>query len=111
MRLLAVTVTSVVEALGEGATLAVVFMAVEVLSSRKAPASTGVPIRCGTYGQRRRTGSPACHYILLALAVVAGTRCYLNAVSVGYFAAECRARVTSRIHSQVLRFSYACSSG
>jgi hypothetical protein len=34
-----------------------------------------------------------------------------NNVSVGYFAAECRARVTARIHSQVLRFSFPCASG
>ena len=34
-----------------------------------------------------------------------------NNVSVGTFAAECRARGTARIHSQVLRFSFPCASG
>ncbi len=33
-----------------------------------------------------------------------------NNVSVGTFAAECRARVTARIHSQVLRLSFPCAS-
>jgi len=32
-------------------------------------------------------------------------------VSVDTFAVECRARVTARIHSQVLRFSFSCASG
>ena len=67
-------ITSVVEALSEGATLAVVFMAVEEPVQRKAPVN-GVPIRCRTYGQQRRAGSITClatalFISLLALAVL-----------------------------------------
>ena len=32
-------------------------------------------------------------------------------MSVGYFAARCKALVTARIHSQVLSFSFPCASG
>jgi ATP-binding cassette subfamily B protein/subfamily B ATP-binding cassette protein MsbA len=52
---------------------------------------------------------------LLALAVLLqglqSLSRFANNVSVGYFAAECRARVTARIHSQVLRLSFPCASG
>ena len=119
-RLLAVTlITSVVEALSEGATLAVVFMAVEVLSSTEGsrfnwsthPLQDIWPAAASWLNNLPAT---SLFISLLALAVLLQglqslTR-YFNAVSVGYFAAECRARVTALIHSQVLRFSYACSS-
>ncbi len=36
---------------------------------------------------------------------------FANTMSVGTFAAECRAQVTARIHSQVLRFSFPSASG
>ena len=112
-------ITSVVEALSEGATLAVVFMAVEVLSSAE-----GSRFNWSTHPLQdiwpavaswlNNLPATTLFISLLALAVLLQglqslTR-YFNAVSVGYFAAECRARVTSRIHSQVLRFSFACSS-
>jgi subfamily B ATP-binding cassette protein MsbA len=52
---------------------------------------------------------------LLALAVLLqalqSLSRFVNNVSVGTFAAECRAKVTARIHSQVLRLSFACASG
>ena len=35
---------------------------------------------------------------------------FANKVSVSYFAAECKALVTTRIHSQVLRLSFPCAS-
>lgn len=112
--------SSLVEAFTEGATLAVVFLAVEVLS---APAGTPFswasnPILSRVPGAANwLNGLPATAVFasLLALAVLLQalqslTR-FLSQVSVGYFAARCKALVTARIHSQVLGFSFPCASG
>ena len=112
--------SSLVEAFTEGATLAVVFLAVEVLS---APAGTPFNWASNPIVSRLSAaanwlnGLPATGVFasLLALAVVLQalqslTR-FLNLVSVGYFAARCKALVTARIHSQVLSFSFPCASG
>lgn len=108
------------EAFTEGATLAVVFLAVEVMS---APAGTPfhwasnpivgrLPAAANWLNGLPATGVFAT---LLALAVLLQalqslTR-FVSLVSVGYFAARCKALVTARIHSQVLSFSFPCASG
>jgi len=120
-RLLAVNLgSSVVEALSEGATLAVVFLAVEVLA---APEGTRFnwstnpllglwPAASNWLNSLHAT---ALFISLLALAVLLqglqSLSQFVNKVSVGYFSAECRAQVTAQIHSQVLRFSFSCASG
>jgi ATP-binding cassette, subfamily B, bacterial MsbA len=112
--------SSVLEALSEGATLAVVFLAVEVLA-----APDGTPLNGSTNPVLSWWPAPtswlnalpptALFISLLALAVLLqalqSLGRFANNVSVGSFAAECRARVTARIHSQVLRFSFPCASG
>lgn len=111
--------SSLVEALSEGATLGVVFLAVEVLS---APAgtpfdwSTNALVAWWPEMATWLNGLPstALFISLLTMAVllqgVQSLTRYLNLVSVGYFAARCRALVTARIHSQVLSFSFPCAS-
>jgi subfamily B ATP-binding cassette protein MsbA len=112
--------SSVVEAFSEGATLAVIFLAVEVLS---APADEAFNWASNPIVDRWPvavawlSGLPATGVFvsLLALAVLLQalqslTR-FLNQLSVGYFAARCRALVTARIHSQVLGLTYPCASG
>jgi ATP-binding cassette subfamily B protein/subfamily B ATP-binding cassette protein MsbA len=120
-RLIALNLSSsLIEALSEGATLGVVFLAVQVLS---APA--GQPFDWGVHALVAwwpalvtwLNGLPATTLFisLLGLAVllqgVQSLTRYLNLVSMGYFAARCRALVTARIHSQVLSFSFPCASG
>lgn len=112
--------SSLVEAFTEGATLAVVFLAVEVLSAPAGspfnwasnPILSRLPAAANWLNGLPTTGVFAS---LLALAVLLQalqslTR-FLNLVSVGYFAARCKALVTARIHSQVLSFSFPCASG
>ena len=112
--------SSVVEALSEGATLAVVFLAVEVLSSPEGSRfnwSTHPLLSLWPAAATWLNRQPATTLFisLLALAVLLqalqSLSRFANNVSVGYFAAECRARVTARIHSQVLRLSFPCASG
>jgi subfamily B ATP-binding cassette protein MsbA len=120
-RLIALNLSSsLIEALSEGATLGVVFLAVQVLS---APA--GQPFDWGVHALLAwwpalvtwLNGLPATTLFisLLGLAVllqgVQSLTRYLNLVSMGYFAARCHALVTARIHSQVLSFSFPCASG
>jgi ATP-binding cassette, subfamily B, bacterial MsbA len=119
-RLVTLNVTSnLVGALSEGGTLAVVFLAVEVLSAsagtdfdwRTVPGPGWIPVLAGWLN-----GLPSTSVFLglLVLAVLLQalqslTR-YLNQVSVGYFAARCRADVTKLIHGQVLKMSFSCAS-
>lgn len=119
-RLIAVNlVSSLVEALSEGVTLAVIFLAVEALSTPAGQAFNwaGNPI----FGRlpvaaALLSGLPPVAVIasLLATAVLMQAlqsfARYINLVSVGFFAARCRALVTARIHHQVLSLSFACAS-
>jgi ATP-binding cassette, subfamily B, bacterial MsbA len=111
--------SSVVEAFSEGATLGVVFLAVEVLSAPAAGFNWASNPLVGWWPAAVAwlNGLPAIAVFLslLALAVLLQalqslTR-FLNQVSVGYFAARCRALVTARVHNQVLSFSFPCASG
>ena len=111
--------SSLVEAFSEGATLAVIFLAVEVLSNPSAQGFdwTVNPLVAwwpALAGWLNTLPASALFISLLAIAVFlqalqSFTR-FLGLVSVGYFAARCRALVTARIHSQVLRFSFPCAS-
>ena len=111
--------SSLVEAGTEGATLGVVFLAVEVLSAPKAGFNwaTNPLVNWWPAAATWLNGLPATAVFLslLALAVLLqglqSLSRFLNQVSVGYFAARCRALVTARIHSQVLSLSYPCASG
>lgn len=119
-RLIAITLgSSLVEAFSEGASLAIVFMAIQVLS---APVDTPFnwlsnPLVAWWPAAILWLNSlPATSLFmsLLALAVLLQAlqsfSRYLNKLSVAYFAAHCRAVVTARIHSQVLSFSFPCAS-
>lgn len=113
-------ISSLAEALSEGVTLGVVFLAVQVLS---APAGkpydwTDQPLVAWWPSLAAWLNGlpPSTLFIsLLALAVlmqgIQSLSRYLNLVSTGFFAARCRALVTARIHSQVLSFSFPCASG
>jgi len=111
--------SSVLQAFSEGATLAMVFLAVEVLSARGDGLNWASNPLVGWWpaaaGLLNETSSTTLFLSLLALAVLLqalqSLTSFLNQVSVGYFGARCRALVTARIHSQVLRLSYPCASG
>ena len=109
--------TSLVEAFSEGATFGVIFLAVGLLSSpgpmnwSSNPLVGRIPALADWMNGLPRT--PLFLGLLgLALALQAAqslTR-YLNGVSLGYFAAACRAAITARIHSQILSFTFPCAS-
>ena len=96
--------SSLVEAFSAGATLAVIFLSVETLSD---PEALPVPWL--------RDMPPTTIFLtLLGLAVILqalqSISRFLNKLSVGYFAARCRALITACVHSQVLSFTYPCAS-
>ena len=112
--------SSLLEAASEGATFGVIFLAVELLSgsqSRTAAAWASKPLIGSLPGLAQlMAGLPVTPLFLglLALAVLLQalqslTR-YVGLVSVGYFAARCRALITARIHAQILRLSFPCAS-
>ncbi len=109
--------TSLVEAFSEGATFGVIFLAVGLLSSAgpmnwaSNPLVGRIPALAEWMNGLPRT---PLFLGLLALALLlqaaqSFTR-YLNGVSLGYFAASCRAAITARIHSQILSFTFPCAS-
>jgi subfamily B ATP-binding cassette protein MsbA len=111
--------SSLVGAFSEGGTLAVVFLGVQVLSAPEgAPFNWASNPLVGSWPMAvawlNALPAKTVFLSLLALAVLLQalqslTR-FLNAVSVGYFAARCQTLVTPRIHSQVLNLSFPCSS-
>lgn len=120
-RLLVVNVGgSLVEALSEGATLAVVFLAVEALSApltqpfnwADKPILGRLP---GAVDVLTALPASGAFVLLLAVAVLLqalqSLARFVSSVSVGYFAARCNALVKAHIHSQVLQFSFPCASG
>ena len=111
--------SSLVEAVSEGGTMAIVFFAVKVLS---APESSPITFSNQTFLARwpelvtlmNGLSGSQLFLILLALAVLlqalqSYTK-FLNNLSTSYFSARCRAIVTARIHSQLLSLKYACAS-
>lgn len=112
--------SSLTEAASEGATFGVIFLAVELLSgtrSRSAVAWASKPVVGMLPGLPELLASLPTTPLFLGLlglavllqAVQSFTR-YVGLVSVGYFAARCRALITSRIHGQILRLSFPCAS-
>lgn len=120
-RLIAINLgSSVLEAVGEGGTLGLVFLSIKVLSAPK-----GAPFNWGSHSLLawwpalanwlNTQPASALFLGLLGLAVLlqalqSFTK-FLNGLSTSYFAARCRASVMARIYSQVLAMSFSCASG
>lgn len=117
--LLANIVSGFGEALTEGATLGVVYLAVEVVSDtsknlaelNKDSVLAAIP---NLLEWISLTPAPLVFSILLVLAVglqsLQSLARYIGLISVGYFGARCKALITSKIHSQILSFSFPCAS-
>lgn len=108
---LTVVVTSLISALCEGITLAIIFLAVEVLS---APDQLQVISLPGFASVPLPFSGGALVVFLMCCAVFAqatqSVMRYGNKVSIAYLAARCKSRVTSIVHQQVMNLSFACSS-
>ena len=92
------------EALNEGLSLALIFVAVRLLSGAAPPpwlAPVSLPPR-------------PLFLLLIGVAILLqglqSLMRYGNAVAVGLFAARCRARITTALHRQILGLSFACAS-
>ncbi|WP_255441630.1 MULTISPECIES: ABC transporter ATP-binding protein [unclassified Synechococcus] len=109
--------TNLLQAISEGGTLALIFLAVEALgkaeeiSWRTNPLVGRIPALADAL---QGLPGPVLFLVLLggavALQVLQSLAQYLNGLSVGWFAARCRARITSLIHGQILGFSFPCAS-
>jgi ATP-binding cassette, subfamily B, bacterial MsbA len=119
-RLLSLNVVStLLEAITEGGTLAVVFLAVKILSAPTVvqqqwadkPPLSHFPALATWFNNLPPQGI-VLGLLLLAVLIQAlqALAKFLNKVSIGYFAACCRARITARIHSEVLSWSFPCAS-
>jgi ATP-binding cassette subfamily B protein/subfamily B ATP-binding cassette protein MsbA len=114
-------VSSLLEAFSEGATFAVIFLAVEVLTSPSntaggvnwstKPLVSSIPLLTAFLEGIPRT---TLFSILLGSAVVLqgiqSINRYINMVTIGYFAARCNTMIRGLIHGQILSLSYSCAS-
>lgn len=104
---------SLLEAFSEGATLAVLFTAVGLLTASPT-ASAATSGRLASLPLLSQLPPQTAFLLLLCLAVLLQalqslTR-YVSGVANGYFGARCKSLVTGRIHSQILALSYPCAS-
>lgn len=109
--------TSLLQAISEGGTLALIFLAVEALGKTEAinwgsnPIVSRVPVLAEWL---QGFSGPVLFLLLLGAAVglqlLQSLAQYFNSLSVDWFAARCRARITARIQSQILALSFACAS-
>lgn len=112
--------SSILAAVSEGATLGIIFIIVQVLSLPRGATFDWASlsfIRYVPHSFSWLTSLPswAALSLLVSLAVLFQALfsiCnFLTLLSVGFFAARCKAMVTSRIYSQVMSLSFPCASG
>jgi len=111
--------SSLLEAASEAGTLALVFVAVKVLSSP--PDTSLIPSSSflvlwwpGFATLVNSTPVKVLFLFILLLAVMMQAfqsfSKFLNAISTAYFGARCRAIVSAKIHSQILGITFSCAS-
>ncbi len=120
-RLIALNIASgLLQSFSEGVTFGVVFLAVKVLSTPVGTTGSllGPPLNhwfpaaaSWLNGLAPTSVFLALLFLALLLQAIQSLTRYVNAVSVGYFAARCKTLVSSRIHRQVLSLSFPCASG
>ncbi len=111
--------SALVQAITEGATLAVIFMAVDDLASGENKAIKSLLSRLlNSYPDLyENIVNIDSNYIFVSLIFIAiGLQFiqaifkYIHSISTGYFAARCRSLVISKIHRNVLQFDFPCAS-
>lgn len=109
--------TNLVQALTEGGTLATVFLAVQLLSLPWPLDFSSNPIVAAIPGLDQFLLSIPRNGLFLMLIfssvflqAILSISQYLNSLSVAYFAARCYSRVKAAIHSDIMGFTFACSS-
>jgi len=112
-------ICNLLQAATEGATLGVIFLAVDLLSKPQGtsinwaskPLLGSLPQLADLLNSLPRN---QLFLLLLAMAVLLkvgqSLAMYLGSVAVGYYANRTSARLTSMLHSQVLGFSFPCAS-
>jgi subfamily B ATP-binding cassette protein MsbA len=106
---------SLVLALSEGLTFAVIYQAARLLSGGGTPVALTLPGPLAPLGQAL-SAWPAGSQFGLLLACAVGLQAlmslarYGNGVSAGWFAARCQRRVSPAIHRHLLSLSYSCAS-
>lgn len=110
---------NLIQAAAEGATLGVMFLAVDLLSR---PVGQGIdwstkPLLGSFSGLSEALNAmPRAQLFLVLLGLAVLTKLgqslamYVGSVAVGYYANRTSARLTSMLHSQVLGFSFPCAS-
>lgn len=112
-------VCGLLQAAAEGATLGVMFLAVDLLSK---PPGQGIdwaskPLLSALPALTTSISNLPINELFLLLLLIAvllklgqGLAMYLGAVAVGYYANRTSAGLTARLHGQMLSFSFPCAS-
>lgn len=111
--------SSLLQAVGEGLTLGVMFLAVQVLSSANGealgqtlkPIERALPILGRTLSN---ISTFQAFTLLISIAVglklIQGLAMYVGSISSGYFASRVSRELTCRLHRQIMNYTYACAS-
>lgn len=113
--LAAILLSSLLEALCEGFTFAVIFLAARQLSAEGTSAAMAFPVPPGLalVGLSALTAGQRFALLLMTAVLLQGLTSlfsYINAVSAGWFAASCQRQVTPALHRHLLSLSYTCAS-
>jgi ATP-binding cassette, subfamily B, bacterial MsbA len=110
---------SLVQALAEGATLGVVFLAVDLLGQAQRgridwttkPVISMIPgLSEGLAAQPVGTLFIGLLATAVLLKLIQSLAMYAGSVVMGYYSASCTAEITARIHGQILSFTFPCAS-
>lgn len=113
-------ISSIVEAFSEGATLGIIFLAVDVLTVSSTasynwatkPLMSHIPPLVAWFNSLPAVAIfVSLLVVALFLQALQSFARYLNLVSLGYFTARCKKFMAARIHGQVLSLSFPCASG
>ena len=99
--------SAMVGALGEGVTLAIVFIAVDVLTSNRSVVA--LPIPGIDPWVIPLSGSWLVGFLLLLALIAQAIQSfmrYVNTLSTSYFGARCFSRVAALVHRQILSFGF-----
>jgi subfamily B ATP-binding cassette protein MsbA len=109
--------SSVFEALTEGATLGIIFLAIQLLTNSGKVTIQAKPLSLVFGWLTDLSGQIPTKFLFfgllvlaLAFQVIQSFSRYVNMASAGLFAARVQSSITVLIHTQILAFSFACAS-
>jgi len=103
---------SLLQVLGDGGTLWIVFLVVQLMATGEVHWSTRLPLELRTWLESLAYWQVLATLLAAALGLqlLLSLSRYGTTLTSGYFTARCRRRVLDRLHGQIMRLSFPCVS-